>query len=539
MSTSSSKRELVNLGKQELALRELARREFAHFAPYVYRGYPQARHLAVLAGYLQQVERYIATDGRDGIGRLMINMPPRYWKSTTTSVLFPAWVLGRNPDTRMIVSSYNGSLATGFSKRIRDTISDMSYGFIFGAQSGLDPSKIVALASDSRSVEAWDMDGHRGGMAAAGVGGGLTGKGANLFIIDDPHKDRADAESAASRNRVWDWYTSTAYTRLEDNGAMIVIQTRWHADDLSGKLLKAMVTEADADKWVVVSMPALAVAYDDDDDKRLKSLARGVWSGFDPLGRKPGEPLWRKKHTETGLAIVKANVGGYEFSSLYQQTPQDRVGALIQAHKIKRISADKVPSDLDIVRYWDIAVSGSKRADWLCGAKIGYSRDGRLYILHLARFRGPWSTARGKITRQMLRDGSAIRQGIEVSGQQGGYYQEMKIDPDLLNLMIEPIDPKKVGNKIVRAGGWSSRIPDGLVYIVDDGSFDVDAFISEAVMFPNGAHDDQVDGVSGGVQMLGGWAGNLADVPQDESTSSPWQVAGDMTPFGEIEGWLQ
>ncbi len=254
-----SRDDLKQAARRELARRELARRNFYEFAQMVYRGYPQARHLEVLCGALQRVERYVATQGREGIGRLMVFMPPRHWKSTTASVLFPTWVLGRNPDARVIIASYNGGLAFGFSRRARNHMQSVEYRNIFGDRAGR--ASAVTLSEDSRSMESWDIEGHRGGMAAAGVGGGITGKGANLFIIDDPHKDRADAESVTKREAVMDWYRSTAYTRLERGAAMIVIQTRWHALDLSGQLLAQMATDERADRWEVLSLPALAVPF--------------------------------------------------------------------------------------------------------------------------------------------------------------------------------------------------------------------------------------------------------------------------------------
>ena len=251
-----SRQDLQRQAGVELARRELARRYLSDFCGYVYRGYPQASHLAVLHRHLQQVERYIATGGREGIGRLMVNMPPRHWKSTTTSVLFPGWVLGRNPDVRAIVTSYNGSLAFGFSRRTRNLLQDTPFSNLFGGQRSTQAP--VELSEDSRSVEAWDIEGHRGGMAAAGVGGGLTGKGADLLIVDDPHKDRAESESQAKREAVWEWWTSTARTRLERGAAVVVIQTRWHLDDLSGRLLQQMANDPEADQWVVLSLPAVA-----------------------------------------------------------------------------------------------------------------------------------------------------------------------------------------------------------------------------------------------------------------------------------------
>jgi predicted phage terminase large subunit-like protein len=529
-----SKDQLKRGARAELARRELARRYFGDFCPYVYEGYPKARHLDLLHAHLQQVERYIDTSGEEGIGNLMINLPPRHWKSTTVSVLFPTWILGRHPDMRVILTSYNASLAYGFSRRARDHMQDTPFRNLFGDQRATDTP--VMLSDDSRSVESWDIAGRRGGLAAAGVGGGLTGKGANLMIVDDPHKDRQDAESEVQRERIWEWWTSTVRTRLERGAAVIVIQTRWHLSDLSGKLLQQMEAEPTADQWVVLSLPAVAEewAAGVEDERVRRALGDGYWLGQDALERAPGEVLWPEMFPLSALTPIKSS-SRYDWDSLYQQRPQRREGALIRAYDIRPLRPDQVPPGLSWMRYWDLAVSARKSADWISGGRVAFGPDGRLYIGHVRRIPGPWADARGTMTEQMLQDGPSVRQGIETSGQQGGYYQEMARDTKLRGIPIEGVNPQVVGNKEVRAQIWASRIQDNLVYLVDDGTWDVDDFVSECLAFPNGAHDDQVDAVSGGVQMQGGWSGGLSDVPQDESVENPWGTQLGMQ--GAVTGW--
>lgn len=256
--------ELRAEAQRELARRELARRDFGAFCSYVLPSYPNARHLAVLAEYLQEVERFVATAGAQGIGCLMVNMPPQYWKSATATVLFPAWLLGRHPEKRGIVTSYNASLAVGFSRRARETVEGEQYRRVFGDLAGLDYA--VRVDREARSAADWSLDGFFGGASAAGVGGGISGKTAHWMIIDDPHKDRADAESELSREAVWSWYVSAVYTRLQKGSPIIVIQTRWHSEDLSGKLLKKMVDDPLADQWTVLSMPAIAPEIEAEQD---------------------------------------------------------------------------------------------------------------------------------------------------------------------------------------------------------------------------------------------------------------------------------
>jgi len=242
------------------------------------------------------------------------------------------------------------------------------------------------------------------------------------------------------------------------------------------------------------------------------------------LGRRPGEALWPEKYPLRVLKVIEANIGGYEWDALYQQRPRRLEGALIKAHRIKVIRADALPQGLRVVRYWDLAVSGKERADYIVGAKVGRGKDGRIYILDVERMAGPWADARPKMVGVMLRDEASVEQGIEVAGQQGGYYQELQRDEKLQGRVLKAVNPREVGNKEVRANVWASRIEDGLVYMVratwNDG------FVAECLGFPRGAHDDQVDGVSGAVQMLPSFV-SMVDLPQAPTVASRWDLFGE------------
>jgi predicted phage terminase large subunit-like protein len=489
------------VNQQELDRRELARRQLIAFSWYTYRNYTITPLHQLLAGYLEQVERYIATKGVEGIGRLMVFMPPRHGKSEMVSVRFPAWFLGRNPNCDVILASVTADLATGFSRQVRNIIADAPFQAVFGTKSGL--PETVVLSDDSRSAATWQLGRHRGGLRAAGVGGSIIGRGAHLAVIDDPFKDRPSAESKAVREATDDWYKSTLYTRLEDGGAIVLMHQRWHSDDQAGRLLRRMVEEEGADQWTVLNLPAVAEDWsaEIEPDEFVRYLREGWWYGVDPLGRAPGEALWPGKFDEGALASIRANIGGYEFDALYQQRPRPVEGALIKAHQIIVINHDEAPDDLTEVRYWDLAVSGRDEADFIVGARVGRSKKGSLYILNIFRTPGPWVEARPKMIEVMLADPTRVEQGIEVVGQQAGYFQELQRDEKLQNRILVRVNPQKAGDKEVRAQVWGSRIDEGLVFMVrapwnDD-------FVSETISFPRGRYDDQVDGVSGAVQMLG------------------------------------
>jgi predicted phage terminase large subunit-like protein len=512
------------VARRELARRELARRRLMDFTTYTFAQYQVARHNQLLAEYLEQVELYVTTRGCDGIGRLMVFMPPRHGKSELVSVRFPAWFLGRNPDSRVILSSCTGDLAMNFGRQVRNIVVDAPFRAVFGDKSSA--AEPVALSDDSRSASVWDFAGRRGGMVAAGVGAAIIGRGAHLAIIDDPLRNRQDAESQIVRDRIDEWYKSTLYTRLEDGAAIVLMHQRWHEDDLAGRLLKRQVLEDGADQWVVLNLPALAEEWAGGVEAAdvIEACKSGWWRSVDPLGRQPGDPLWPGKYPLDALASIRTNIGGYEWDALYQQRPRRLEGAIIKAHLIKVIATEEIPAGLRVARYWDLAVSGKERADYIAGCKVGRDKGGRLYILDVAHFPGPWADARSKMIGVMLRDEASVEQGIEVSGQQGGYFQELQRDDQLQGRTLRAVNPRDVGNKEVRAQVWASRIEDGLVYMVRAPWND--AFIAEALAFPRGAYDDQVDGVSGAVQMLPSYV-SFSEVPQAPSRPSRWD------PFGQ------
>jgi len=222
------------------------------------------------------------------VKRLMIFVPPRHGKSELGSIMFPAWYLGKHPEKEIITSSYSADLAQDFGYKTRNLVNSEEYQELFKTK----------LRDDSKSKAKW-LTQEGGGYTATGVGGAITGRGADIAVIDDPFKNREEAESKTIRDKVYNWYTSTLYTRLEKGGAIILILTRWHQDDLAGRLLKA--TEEGGEKWEVIKFPAIAT-----ENERF---------------RKQGEALWADKYDLEALENIKRTVGVYDWSALYQQTP--------------------------------------------------------------------------------------------------------------------------------------------------------------------------------------------------------------------------
>lgn len=250
------------------------------FITYNFEQYEASWHHKLLIEKLEAVER-------GEIKRLMVFMPPRHGKSEIISVQFPAWLIGRNPDRDIILASYSSDLAHDFGRQTRNLIASPEFTNIFTN---------VTLAEDSSAKGKWNTNG-RGAYNAVGVGGALTGRGAHILIIDDPVKNRADAESQVYRDNTWSWYTSTARTRLSPDGAIIVVMTRWHDDDLAGRILK------NGDSWEIINLPAIATQ--------------------DEQFRKTGEPLWPTRFSIQNLLQTKSEIGSYDWSALYMQDPLD------------------------------------------------------------------------------------------------------------------------------------------------------------------------------------------------------------------------
>lgn len=508
-----------NAVKQEIKLRLMAERDFLAFCGFVDRKHPiDARHVQVLGRKLEQVAEYILSGGQRGIKRLMVFMPPRYWKSQTASRKFPAWLLGKNPDLRVIMTSYNADLASKHSKAVRDLIQTEEYSQVFGSLSSTDEP--VALDPESKASAAWDIAGHNGGMIAAGVGGGVTGFGANLFIIDDPVKGRKEASSETIRKDTFEWYKSTAYTRLEDNGAIIVIQTRWDVEDLSGELLKAMVSDPDADQWDIVFMPAIALdekEYPQTREEFIENLLRGTYiplaSQGDPLGRKPGEPLWEKKHDAAALKVLAANMDGFEFTAQFQQLPRLAQGNFFDEEDFGYV--EHAPEGLQWFRYIDLALGKTEQSDFNATAAVAMDGKGVEYIRDMIKERDLDSFL-GMVKAAMLDDRElGTIWAFEDNAFQSLVVKQFMADKSLAKVNIMGVTrTNKDGDKTQWAQSWRLRAKQGLVKLVR-GAWNL-SFLREATAFPNGRHDDEIDTVSGGNQLIAeraGGAGKTVSAP--------------------------
>lgn len=420
--------------------------------------------------YLRLVQQHLDRITTGEISRLMLFLPPRHGKSEMTTVRYPVWRLERDPSLRIIIGAYNQTLASKFSRKARRI-----------AESRL------TLASDRYAVEDWETS-SGGGVRAVGVGGGITGQGGNLIVIDDPVKSRDEADSDAYRERVWEWYTDDLYTRLEPGGSIILIMTRWHEDDLAGRILSSD-TAAD---WSVVSLPALATAND-------------------PLGRTEGEPLNAERYDIAALQNIKETLGTRSFDSLYQQSPMPLEGGMFKRQWWKRYTAATLPKMVRIEQYVDSAFKQGVSNDPTAIVTWGTDGHGNYYVLDAWNAKAEYPELMRAIHTQHAKHAGALQIAIIIEDKASGQsaLQTLRKPYPLLDGTILPALPvvpfPMPGNdqqkalaqlsKVARAEGATPLIEGGRVFLPESAPW-VEAFISEHERFPHGAHDEYVDTTS-------------------------------------------
>jgi predicted phage terminase large subunit-like protein len=492
---------------EEKRLRAKARKNFLAYCQYVDPRYETPPHVQLLAAKLQQVALYIYSGGKKGIGRLMIFMPPQHGKSQIASRNFPAWLLGIMPDSHVILTSYGDSLATRHSRFIRDQITAPEYQAIFGTKSN--KMMPVELSSDSRSTENWDLaKPYRGGVKAAGVGGGITGLPAHLFIVDDPFKNREEAESDSRRELVDDWFKSAARTRLRPNAAIVIFHTRWHPDDLAGRLIQRMVNNPLASQYEIVCMPGLALeSYPTDAEKQRKMMRDGIYLPLaDSLGRKPGEALCPQWYDSNFLQSTRADIGLYDFEALYQQSPFAKDGQKYKREWFQVVA--QIPEGVTIkyvVRYWDKA--NSTKGDYTVGVLMAYCSDGFFYILNIVR--GQWSSYERdqKMRRTAERDAEDFGRVYIWHQQDPGSAGKDSAEATNRLLMGYPAKFEPVtGDKATRSEPLESAFQGKLVFLIQGAWNEI--FIDECVSFDRGKYDDQVDAASSAYNKLLEMIGN-------------------------------
>lgn len=447
------------------------------------------------AAHLALLNQKLLALAEGTIKRLIVTCPPRHGKSQICSRYLPAWYLGTWPDRRVILCSYEAEFAATWGGQARDILEEHG-PHLFG----------VSVREDARARHEWKLADHDGGMVTAGVGGPITGRGANLLILDDPIKNMEEALSRTYREKTWQWWQSTALTRLEPDGSVLVIVTRWHEDDLVGRLLKGDPEEADAanpddERWEILNLPALAEADD-------------------PLGREPGEALWPERYSAERLGRRRRRLGEYVWHALFQQRPGPSGGDLFQRadfcwyrttddlYELSRPDADGSQPD----RKWairrdecsrfatmDVAATEKQTSDWTVVAVWDQTPSYELILVDLWRARVQIPQAVANAVR-LCREHDAQFIGVESNGVGIAVKQAMAQK----GITVRGLHAK--GDKVMRSQAAQLRMRARMIFFPSDAAFmpDVQA---ELEGFPRSEHDDVTDALSWAcylVQRVGG-----------------------------------
>jgi predicted phage terminase large subunit-like protein len=429
----------------------LARDDLACYAVAMCHGFELAEHHRLIVDQLEGVER-------GEIKRLMISLPPRHGKSLLASQIFPGWYLGRHPDREIIIATYGQDLSDHFGRRVRDMVSDPLHRAIFPE---------FRLANDNASMRQFSTT-QKGSYFAVGRGGALTGRGAHLLLLDDPLKDFAEACSEVTRRSLHDWYSSVAYTRLQPGAAIVLISTRWHEDDLAGRLLR----ESGGKGWEVLSLPAIAEV--------------------DESFRRAGEALWPERFSREALEQIRRDVGGAIWTSLYQQRPAAAEGAVFNRRWWRFYR--EPPACRRIIQSWDTAFKAGSQNDYSVCTTWGVLDHG-YYLLSF------WS---GRV------DFPELKRLVDSLGNEWRPHAILVEDAasgqsliqELRHKTLLPIIPVKIDrDKISRAQAITPLIEAGKVFLPESAPW-LTEFVDELAAFPMGVHDDAVDSTTQALNYL-------------------------------------
>lgn len=524
------------MAERELASRQLARRSLLHYTERNVTGYQPGW---VHEDICRRLEKFVQDVEDKKSPRLMLWVPPRHGKSEIASINLPSWVLGHHPTWEFISASYSVDLPIGFSRDVREKMQSDEYKVMF-------PN--TRLNPQVQAAERWKTT-KKGGYRAAGTQGGITGMGAHILSIDDPVKDQEAADSAEIRDKTKNWYGPTAYTRLAPGGGILVIQTRWNDDDLSGwlermmaeglseleELKKDLATQRKAarsekdkkeyrtarkfaeefsqsvDRWEIVKYPAIAT-QDEYLDLRSGRITDGANStaeskrgnNFKKL-RSKGDALHPERWNKVFLSKVKRAMHNPRFwSALYQQNPTPDDGLFFTREMIRY--RPSIPDTSGMYRFaaWDLAIGTKTANDWTVGVVGALDWNDNLWIIDMIR--GRWLTH--QIAENIVR--THVRYGLLQTGIEKGQL-ELAIRPHLDKLIRQGRTPVNlaegkeslvpIADKQVRARPLQGRMQQGTIIFPMDQPW-AETVIAEMLRFPSGLHDDIVDSLAWLVRML-------------------------------------
>jgi len=410
------------------------------------------KHHAVMADAFERV-------ANGSLKRLIINMPPRHTKSEFASYLFPAWYLGKYPEKKIIQTAHTAELAVGFGRKVRNIVATPDYQAIF-------PTK---LSSDSKAAGRWNTD-KGGDYFAIGVGGAVTGKGADVLIIDDPHSEQEAMQGNPEvYDRVYEWYGSGPRQRLQPGGSIIVVMTRWSKRDLTGQILNNSI-KRDGDEWEVIELPALLPS---------------------------GKPLWAEFWSQKELEAIKAEIPVGKWEAQYQQNPTSEEGAIIKRENWRIWDSDVAPYCEYIIQSWDTAFEKTNRADYSAVTTWGIfyktNADGfevpNIILLDAFKARMEFPELKRKAF-EYYKHWNPDSLIVEKKAAGAPLIYEMRA----MGIPVQEYTPSKGNDKIARVNAISDLFASGYVWCPEARW--AEEVMEECASFPNGEHDDLVDSTS-------------------------------------------
>jgi predicted phage terminase large subunit-like protein len=430
--------------------RERAQSDFASFVKDMWPGFIDGRHHKVMGKKFQEI-----ADGK--LKRLIINMPPRHTKSEFASFLLPAWFLGKFPGKKIIQTSNTAELAVGFGRKVRNLVDSEQYAKTF-------PN--VSLRSDSKAAGRWATNAG-GEYFAIGVGGTVTGKGADLLIIDDPHSEQEAALAATSPeifDKVYEWYTSGPRQRLQPGGAIIVVMTRWSKKDLTGKILQSMI-DKDGEHWEVISFPAILPS---------------------------NNPLWPEFWSLAELEALRLELPAGKWNAQYQQEPTSEEGAIIKREWWRLWEPEKPPRCEFVIQSWDTAFTKSERADYSACTTWGVfylnenPNDPNVILLDAYKKRMEFPELKEKAFNY-YKEWEPDAFIVEAKASGAPLIFELRA----MGIPVQEFTPSRGNDKMVRINSVSDLFASGKVWA--PATRWADELIEEMAAFPNSDHDDLVD----------------------------------------------
>jgi predicted phage terminase large subunit-like protein len=438
----------LELRLTQLEAQERSRNSFLDFVRYVW---PEA----ILGDHHRKMAAALDRIAKGTLKRLIVNMPPRHTKSEFASYLLPAFLMGRDPRLQVIEATHTAELAVKFGRKVRDLMDDSRYRELF-------PD--VALKADSKAAGRWDTN-KGGNYFAVGVGGAMTGRGADILIIDDPHSE-ADAMSELALDNAWEWYQSGPRTRMQPGGAIVVVMTRWGTKDLTARLLKAQ-TSHNADRWEVIEFPAIL-----------------------PSGR----PLWPEFWKLEELEAVRASLSVQKWNAMYQQQPTNDEGAILKREWWRVWPHDDPPIVNYIIQSLDTAYSKKETADFSVITTWGVfypDEDSGANIILLDVKKGRWDFPELKrVAKEQYEYWQPDNVLIEAKATGVSLQQELR-KMSIPVTMYSPGGRKAGTDKVSRANAVAPIFEAGMVWAPDTDW--AEGLVEECAAFPNGDNDDQVD----------------------------------------------